>query len=242
MSRAASPAVEIHGIKKHFGSATALDGVDLTVSRGEFLSIFGPNGAGKTTLIRILSTLARPSAGKIRLFGRDLATEGTALRRRIGVVSHKSFLYEALSAYQNLSFYARMFDIDNARDRVLEILQAVRLTHRMHDPVHTFSRGLQQRCAIARALVHHPDLLLLDEPFTGLDPGAADRLSSLLRTLHASSITIVLTSHDLARSTEMADRFAFLSRGKMIYQGRSEALPDGGILALYRSKIAGSRP
>jgi heme exporter protein A len=231
----AAPAIEARRVGKHFGHAVALKGVDLSLPQGEFLTLFGPNGAGKTTLIRILATLARPSEGEIRLFGLTLAQASSDLRRRIGVVSHKSFLYGALTAYQNLLFYARMFDLDGPRQRVEAILERVGLAHRMHDPVGTFSRGLEQRCAIARALIHDPDLLLFDEPFTGLDPEAADQLAGLLHQLHDSARTVLLTSHDLNRGAEMADQIAILASGRVTYRARREEFAGTDLADLYRT-------
>ena len=235
MSTEAAPAIEARQVRKHFGHAVALKGVDFTLPQGEFLTLFGPNGAGKTTLVRIFATLARPNSGEIRLFGQVLSEGSSDLRRRIGVVSHKSFLYGALTASQNLLFYARMFDLADPHRSVEEILERVGLTHRMHDAVGTFSRGLEQRCAIARALIHDPDLLLFDEPFTGLDPDAADQLVGLLHQLHDSSRTVLLTSHDLDRGAEMADQIAILASGRLVYQARRDEFSGADLASLYRT-------
>jgi heme exporter protein A len=235
VSTEAAPAVEARGVRKHFGHAVALKGVDLTLPQGEYLTLFGPNGAGKTTLVRILATLARPSAGEIRLFGLTLSEGSGDLRRRIGVVSHKSFLYRSLTAHQNLLFYARMFDLDDPQRRVEAILERVGLAHRMHDAVETFSRGLEQRCAIARALIHEPDLLLFDEPFTGLDPEAADQLVELLHQLHDSARTVLLTSHDLNRGAEMADQIAILASGRITYLASRREFTGADLADLYRT-------
>lgn len=237
----ATPAIEARGVRKHFGHSVALRGVSLTVPRGQFLTLFGPNGAGKTTLVRILATLARPNDGQVRLFGHEVASSGAALRRRIGVVSHRSFLYGALTARQNLTFYARMFDVADPDHRVTEILETMGLAHRAHDPVGGFSRGLEQRCAIARALLHDPDLLLFDEPFTGLDPEAADRLLELLHSLHDSQRTVLLTSHDLGRGAEMADQVAILAAGRLTYQGNRGEVEAADIAELYRVATKGGR-
>lgn len=235
MSTEAAPAIEARQVRKHFGHAVALKGVDFTLPQAHFLTLFGPNGAGKTTLVRIFATLARPSSGEIRLFGHDLSDGSGDLRRRIGVVSHKSFLYGALTASQNLLFYARMFDLSNPRGRVDEILERVGLAHRAHDAVANFSRGLEQRCAIARALIHDPDLLLFDEPFTGLDPEAADQLVGLLHQLHDSSRTVLLTSHDLNRGAEMADQIAILASGRIVYQAQRDEFAGADLASVYRT-------
>jgi heme exporter protein A len=146
-----------------------------------------------------------------------------------------------LTAHQNLLFYARMFDLDDPQQRVEEILDRVGLVHRMHDSVGTFSRGLEQRCAIARALIHDPDLLLFDEPFTGLDPDAADQLVDLLHQLHDSSRTVLLTSHDLNRGAEMADQIAILAAGRMTYRARREEFTGADLAGLYRSATQNAR-
>ncbi len=235
MSAQTAPAIEARQVRKHFGHAIALKGVDFNLPQGDFLTLFGPNGAGKTTLVRIFATLAHPSSGEIRLFGQPLSDGSSDLRRRIGVVSHKSFLYGALSASQNLLFYARMFDLPDPQRSVEQILERVGLAHRMHDAVGTFSRGLEQRCAIARALIHEPDLLLFDEPFTGLDPEAADQLAGLLHQLHDSSRTVLLTSHDLNRGAEMADQIAILAAGRIVYQERRAEFAGTDLADLYRT-------
>jgi heme exporter protein A len=235
VSTHAAPAIEARQVRKHFGHAVALKGVDFALPQGDFLTLFGPNGAGKTTLVRIFATLAYPSSGDIRIFGQALAEGSSDLRRRIGVVSHKSFLYGALTASQNLLFYARMFDLPDPHRRVEEILERVGLAHRMHDAVGTFSRGLEQRCAIARALIHDPDLLLFDEPFTGLDPEAADQLMGLLHQLHDASRTVLLTSHDLNRGAEMADQIAILAAGTLVYQARRDEFSGADLASVYRT-------
>lgn len=236
-----TPAIEARGVRKHFGHSVALNGVDLDLPRGHFLTLFGPNGAGKTTLIRILASLARPSAGEVRLFGQEVESSGADLRRRIGVISHRSFLYGALTARQNLTFYARMFDVPDREQRVTEILETVGLTRRAHDPVVSFSRGLEQRCAIARALIHDPDLLLFDEPFTGLDPEAADQLLNLLHSLHDAERSVLLTSHDLGRGAEMADQVAILTTGKIAYSGSRGDFEAADMAEIYRAATRGGR-
>ncbi len=191
--------------------------VELEVPAGEFLTIFGPNGAGKTTLIRCLSTLARPTTGTVELLGSTLAKANAGIRSRIGVVSHESFLYGQLTARENLLFYARMFTVNDPVTRVRAVADMVQIGDRLDDQVRTFSRGLVQRCSIARALVHEPDVLLFDEPFSGLDPLAAARLVELLRKAHDAGSTVLMTSHDLRRGIELADRVAVLRRGRLAH-------------------------
>lgn len=218
VSPAEPAALELIDLGKSFGPAVALDSVSCSVARGEFVTLFGPNGAGKTTLIRIAATLARPTRGEVRLFGHDVR-QAPELRRRIGVVSHRSFLYGELTARENLTFFARLFEPVGAENRAVLAARAVGLEDRLDDPVRTFSRGLEQRCAIARALVHEPDMLLLDEPFAGLDPLAAGNLATVLRTAHESGKTIVMTSHDLGQGARLAQRVGILHYGLLRYWG-----------------------
>lgn len=218
MTEAKPAALEVIDLGKSFGPAVALDSVSCSVAQGEFVTIFGPNGAGKTTLIRIAATLARPTHGEIRLFGQDVR-KAPELRRRIGVVSHRSFLYGELTARENLTFFARMFNRVGAEERAVKAARAVGLEDRLDDSVRSFSRGLEQRCSIARALVHEPDLLLLDEPFSGLDPLATANLETVLRGAHESGKTIIMTSHNLAQGSQLAQRVGILHYGLLRYWG-----------------------
>src|SRR5919109_1116847 len=172
--------VQLEGVKKRFGTMTALRGIDLKLKRGCCLGIFGPNGAGKTTLLRILATLTRPSAGTVYIAGYDTVHAGEKVRPLLGVLSHRTFLYGHLTAYENLQFYGRMFGLKKLAERITEVLQAVDLVSYAHQLVRTYSRGMQQRLAIARAILHYPKLLLLDEPYTGLDKDAVGRLHDLI--------------------------------------------------------------
>jgi heme exporter protein A len=172
--------IELRKLTKSFGSKYALRGVNLRVMPGESLVIFGPNGAGKSTLIRILSSLSRPTSGTVHIGGLDLATHADGIRRHLGVVSHAPLLYDNLTAEENLRFFAGLYGMSQPEPRITLLLTQVGLTTRRGDLVRTFSRGMVQRLAIARALLHDPQVLLLDEPDTGLDPQAAEMLHDLL--------------------------------------------------------------
>ncbi len=211
-------AVEVRGLVKSFGSKVALEGVDLDVAEGEFLTLVGPNGAGKTTLIRILATLTRPTGGSVRVAGYDLGSQGSEARRRIGLASHQTLLYGDLSAEENLRFYGRMYEVPDLEERITALLQRVDLDHRRHDLVRTFSRGMQQRLSIARALLHDPAVLLLDEPYTGLDQQAMEVLREVLVALVGRSRTVLMTTHNLERGLELCDRAAILVNGRIVYQ------------------------
>jgi len=212
--------IETRALGRCFAGVTALHALDLHVGAGEAVAVFGPNGAGKSTLLRLLATLLRPSAGGLRLFGRPVNDGGAVARRRIGFLSHQSFLYPDLTPTENLDFYARMFGVARAAERVRALIERVGLTGWAHRPVRTLSRGLEQRCALARALVHEPDLLLLDEPFTGLDVDASAMLTDMLRETHAAGTTFLMTTHDMARGFEVSQRAIILNRGRLVWDGR----------------------
>jgi heme exporter protein A len=228
-------AIEVRKLTKAFGHQAALRGVDLDVDEGEFLTLFGPNGAGKTTLIRIVASLTRPTAGTVRVRGEDLSKGGTSLRRYIGLISHNPLLYGDLTPDENLRFFARMYDLSDAAARIDDVLDQVGLAARRRDPVRTFSRGMVQRLAIARAILHDPAIMLLDEPYTGLDLQAADMLRAVLEELAASNRTVILTTHNLEQGLEMCDRAAILDRGKVAWQGARAGLDLQSMKELYRN-------
>ncbi len=216
-------AVETRELTKAFGPVHALRGVTLQVAEGESLVVFGPNGAGKTTLLKILATLMRPSGGLVRLFEAD-PHQDPQLRRRVGVVSHHSYLYVGLTGLENLQFTARAFSVPDPLARAEALLEAVGLWERRYDAVRTYSRGMTQRLSIARALVHDPPLLLLDEPFTGLDRHAAGVLVRLLDQMRGSR-TVVLTTHSIEQGLALCDRVAILIDGQVAYEG-ADGVPD----------------
>ena len=237
-SPGSSPAIQVQGIRKHFGHLEALRGIDLELHKGEFLSLFGPNGAGKTTLIRILSALTRASSGTATVAGYDVAEADPRMRRTIGVISHASFLYADLSPLENIRFYASLYGIDRAEERSIEVITEVGLKQRMHDRVRTFSRGMLQRLSIARAIVHDPSILFLDEPYTGLDPHASGVLKEQLQALHTEQRTILMTTHDFSRGLEMCDRVAIMARGKLVLCEDADAIDPAGFEKLYLEKVA----
>jgi heme exporter protein A len=229
-----TPAIEVRKLTKAFGHQAALRGVDLHVDEGEFLALFGPNGAGKTTLIRVVSSLTRPTAGTVHVRGEDLGKAGTTLRKHIGLISHNPLLYGDLTPDENLRFFARMYDLPDAAARIDAVLDQVGLVARRRDPVRTFSRGMVQRLAIARAILHDPAIMLLDEPYTGLDLQAADMLRAVLEELAASNRTVILTTHNLEQGLEMCDRAAILNRGRVAWEGARSGLDLVSMKELYR--------
>jgi heme exporter protein A len=210
--------IEIHHLTKRFGAHTALRDVTFTIGEGERVALLGPNGAGKSTLLALIATLSRPSSGDIKIQGTSLSSSWHAIRRYIGLVSHQSLLYPDLTATENLRFYANLYSLTNTEARIREVLVWVDLLPRANDRVRGYSRGMTQRLAIARALIHDPQILLLDEPFSGLDEAAAERLQSLLARIHAEepARSTLLTTHDLTRGLDFASRVLILKRGKVV--------------------------
>ena len=229
--------IEVKKLVKRFGLKTVLRGLDFNVQPGEFVALLGPNGAGKTTFLRILASLSRPSMGQVNIAGYDLPKQAAAVRARLGVVSHMPLLYNDLTAEENLLFYARMYGIQNSEERITEVLMMVGLEKRRRDLVRTFSRGMQQRLAIGRAVLHDPDVMLFDEPYTGLDQDASSMLDKVLQTVAQQGRTVVMTSHDLARTEDLATRFDILSRGVISASGQRKDLGKKNLLDFYKQAI-----
>jgi len=219
--------IEVRKLTKSFGPRTALAGVDLSIGAGEFVTLVGPNGAGKTTLLRILATLSRPSSGTVHIRGLDASCDGEQIRRHIGFLSHRTLLYDDLTADQNLRFYARMYGVSESEVRIGNLLDRVGLGMRREDRVQTFSRGMKQRLAVARAVLHEPEVLLLDEPYTGLDPQATQTLTDLLLELAGEGRLILLTTHRISRGLAVGQRMLVLHHGRLVYdQLRTAISPD----------------
>jgi len=212
-----STVIAVTGLTKTFGNLYALRNLSFSLNKGEFLTIFGPNGAGKTTLIRILSTITKASSGEIKIADLSFEDDSEKIRRQIGVIAHQTFLYENLTAEENLRFYGKLYDVENLSKKIETILSEVGLELRKKDFVRTFSRGMQQRLAIARALLHEPSILLLDEPYTGLDQHASGMLTNWLNRLRSSEQTILMVTHDLEQGLELADRIAILVEGQLVF-------------------------
>ena len=210
--------VHLDRVTKRFGVAFALQNVNLQLEPGKCLGIVGPNGAGKTTLLKILSTLMTPSSGTVTIAGHDASRAAECIRPLLGVLSHRTFLYGHFTAFENLHFYGRMLGVAHLSERIREVLEIVGLETLTRQLVRTFSRGMQQRLAIARAILHHPALLLLDEPYTSLDQQAAARLQGLLRQLRTGGRTLIVSTHDLPRGFELCDEIAIQRRGKIVHQ------------------------
>ena len=229
--------IEVKRLIKRFGLKAVLRGLDFEVQTGEFVALLGPNGAGKTTFLRILATLSRPSLGEVSVAGFRLPHQAAQVRARLGVVSHMPLLYEDLTAEENLRFYARMYGIMQSELRITEVLEMVGLEKRRRDLIRTFSRGMQQRLAIGRAVLHDPEVMLFDEPYTGLDQDASSMLDEVLRSVAAQGRTVVMTSHDLARAEELATRFDILSHGVIAASATRKQLRKTNLLAFYKESL-----
>jgi heme exporter protein A len=225
--------IDVSGLVKQFGPFTALRELSFSIAAGEFVSLVGPNGAGKTTLLRILATLSRPTRGHVTIAGHRLPKGADEVRRQIGFLSHQPLLYGELSADENLRFFAKMYDLGKAEQRIDDLLDQVDLSGRRLDRVRTFSRGMQQRLSIARALLHDPRVVLLDEPFTGLDPDASDQLSETLRGLQDGRRAVVMTTHDFDRGLALCDRALVIARGKLAYEARRDEIGASNFRETY---------
>jgi heme exporter protein A len=235
-----APALEARSLEKWYGVQPAVLGVDFALAPGSFLTVFGPNGAGKTTLLRMLCGAARPSRGEIRLGGVPLDGDEAEWRHRIGVLSHQTFLYANLTARENLDFYGRLYGLSDRSERVRRALEEVGLETRGDDRVHGFSRGMQQRLALARTLLHEPEIVLLDEPYTGLDPHAAAMLRRVLERLRDGRRTVVLVTHNLAQGLELADRVVVQVAGRWVSDEPRGAIDAPRFEQLYYDRVAGA--
>jgi heme exporter protein A len=217
-------AIEVKGLTRYFNNEAALKDVNLEVNHGESLVVLGPNGAGKTTLIKVLAAIIKPTSGEIIIDGLHYQKHSEEIRRRIGVLTHETFLYPHLTGRENLEFYSRIYNVPDLKERVREVAGLVGMATRLHERVGTLSRGMQQRLSIARALLHRPPILLLDEPETGLDQEALAMLWKAARGGDSVNRTIILTTHNLERGLSLGDRVIILSRGTVAYQQSSKSL------------------
>jgi heme exporter protein A len=232
------PLIEARGLQRSYGRVRILRGVDLSLYPGEALAIIGPNGAGKTTLLRLLSGLLRPDAGEIRVLGEKLVPGAHDIRKAIGLLSHQSLLYDDLTLRENLAFAARLYGLDQPHQTAEDALRSAALTDRGAELPRRLSRGLLQRAALARALLHSPSVILLDEPFTALDAGAAERLRADLRNRLTGGAAIVVVTHQLADVWQLATHVTVLIRGQWAAdEPRSGSLD--AFLARYRAMTDG---
>lgn len=229
--------VEARGLCRDYGRRRALDGLDLDLRAGEAVAVYGPNGAGKSTLLRLLTLTLRPGAGSLRMFGHDALRYPDRVRPLLGLVSHRSLLYDELNALENLEFFARLYGVTDGSARAERLLDSVGLGLRAEDAVGGYSRGMRQRLALARAVLHRPRLLLLDEPFSGLDLEGARSASRLLADHRSDGGALLLVGHDPERGARLCERFVLLERGRVALAGAHDTAPREAI----RERLLGLR-
>ena len=229
--------IHLDRVTKRFGASLALQGIDLQVESGKCVGLVGPNGAGKTTLLKVLSTLAAPSSGTVTIAGMDASRAAERIRPLLGVLSHRTFLYGHLTAVENLHFYGRMLGVVRLGERIRDVLETVGLATLGRQLVRTYSRGMQQRLAIARAILHRPRLLLLDEPYNALDRQAVVRVQELLRQLAGEGHTVVISTHDLPRGFELCDEIAIQRRGRIVDRIATSQGTLSSFLQLYSQHV-----
>lgn len=231
--------IEARGLVKSYGWLPVLRGIDLSIRHGEFIALLGANGSGKSTLLRVIAGLLRADEGSLIIGGWVMPNEAARVRAQIGLVSHKPLLYESLTARENLRFFARMYNLQRPDMRIDALLARVGLDGRDDEPVRGFSRGMQQRLSIARAILHAPSIILLDEPYTGLDAAAAQTLDSLLGELHREGHTLMLVTHQLEQASLLADRVLMLARGKLCVDLDPKRSDPADVRDAYDAAIAG---
>jgi len=235
------PLIEARRLEKWYGPHPAVRGIDFEITGGEFLTIFGPNGAGKTTLLRMLCGSLRPTRGEIFFAGSLIGSgDENDWRKRIGVLSHQTFLYGQLTAEENLRFFGRLYGLDRLDDRIDQLLKQVGLERRRKEFVRTFSRGMQQRLALARTLLHQPEMVLLDEPYTGLDPHAAGMLRGVLEQLRDGHRTVLLITHNLTQGLELADRVVVQVAGRWVSDERRSEIDPATFEHEYTRRVGGA--
>lgn len=230
--------IEVQGLAKHFGRFSALRGLDLTIAAGEFVALFGRNGAGKTTFLRILAGLSHASSGEVKI-SPEVPAAPRYVRGCIGYLSHNTSLYSDMTALENLRFYARLMDVPSDEEFLSDRIAQVGLAGREREPVRNYSRGMQQRLAIARAFLHDPSILLLDEPFTGLDQPGSEFLKNYLKEAQTKGKTCLIALHDAQLGYEMADRFVVIERGVAALDMSKQSLSLSDFQEKYKSLVSG---
>ncbi|UCE73756.1 MAG: heme ABC exporter ATP-binding protein CcmA [Methanomassiliicoccales archaeon] len=233
--------ISLKSLQKRYGRKKVLNDLNLEVTEGEFVVMFGPNGAGKTTLIRILSTLSRPTSGKVVINGFDLAEESIDVRNSIGVLSHNPFLYDDLTLRENLFFYSRMYGLKKDEKTIKATADDIGLLHRLNDRVGQFSRGMKQRAAVARVVLHNPPVLLLDEPYTGLDFKAWGTVTDMLMKFHKQGKTIFLITHNVELGHKIGERLLILVNGRIAFDSKKSDMDLEGFKEKYHGLMEAQR-
>lgn len=233
-------AIECQDVSKRFGDFKALKKVNLAIEEGKTVAILGPNGTGKSTLIRIMATVMKQTEGKVLIFGEEMKDEKPELRKQLGLLSHTGYLYSTLSAEENLKFYADMYNLNDADKRIADLLERVGLKHRRYDRVGTFSRGMMQRLGLARALLHNPKILLLDEPETGLDREGLDLLWDIVKTDDPNR-TVIFTSHNFQSTIKACNEIVIMKKGNIAHRQDKGDLTEESLQNLYNEVTGGTK-
>lgn len=208
--------IETKALIKTIGDKVILRGINLSIKKGETVAILGPNGAGKSTVLKILGGLIKPTSGEIKINGLDMKKDSYESKKKIGFLAHNSFLYDHLTPLENLIFFGKLYGVENVEERAKQLIEEVGLSFFTHDPVQSFSRGMIQRIAIARAIIHQPEILLFDEPHTGLDQQAIKLLNDVIIRMKQEGSTILMVTHDFGQAIETCDRFIIIKNGKVV--------------------------
>ena len=230
--------IEGINISKTYGSKNVLRDISVRIPRGEFVAILGPNGAGKSTLLKILALISKPDSGQVIIGDQSFVHTPGELKRKIGIISHSSFLYPELTAYENLQFYGRLYGMDNLEAQIIADIKKVGLLLALNEQVYTFSRGMLQRLSIARALIHNPEVILLDEPFTGLDQHGISLLQGVLRDLQSNHKTILMVTHSFEDGMNDVDRILILNKGQIAADFPRSNLLSDDLKRIYHEKVA----
>lgn len=230
--------IEGINISKTYGSKNVLRDISVRIPRGEFVAVLGPNGAGKSTLLKILALISKPDSGQVIIGDQSLLHTPSELKRKIGIISHSSFLYPELTAYENLQFYGQLYGMDNLEAQIIAVIKKVGLLLALNEQVFTFSRGMLQRLSIARALIHNPEVILLDEPFTGLDQHGISLLQGVLSGLKSNHKTILMVTHSFEDGMNDVDRILILNKGQIAADFPTENLLSEDLKRIYHEKVA----
>jgi heme exporter protein A len=231
--------IEIKKLTKQADNKLILRGIDLSIEKGETVAILGPNGAGKSTLLKVLATLIKPSSGLVKINGLDLKKNHLEIKKLFGYLPHSSLLYDHYSPLENLVFFGKLYGVTNAEERAIELVKEVGLSFFLNEPVKNFSRGMIQRIAIARAIVHEPELLLLDEPHTGLDQGAISILNNVILSMKAKGTTTLMVTHDFKQAAEICDRIIIIKNGKKVDDFKLEEKALNFVSEKYQLQVEG---
>jgi heme exporter protein A len=231
--------IEIKKLSKQADNKLILRGVDISIKKGETVAILGPNGAGKSTLLKVLATLIKPSSGQVLINGMDLKKSHIEIKKILGYLPHSSLLYDHYSPLENLVFFGNIYGVKNVEQRAVELVKEVGLSFFLNEPVKNFSRGMIQRIAIARAIVHEPEILLLDEPHTGLDQGAISILNNVIYSMKEKGTTTLMVTHDFKQAVEICDRIIIVKNGKIVDDFKIENQNLGFVAEKYELQVVG---